>query len=211
MSFLHLLKKTYEGQSAARAYMNQAMKSFSIRGKTLDVGGARNPDYFSYMAVAPGTTVDVIDGVSHPVDFEKDPLPYRAGAYDTVVFCNVLEHIFNHAFILSEIHRVLKDGGQLVGFVPFLIHFHPDPHDYFRYTEETLGRLLVEGGFKDVVVTPVGKGPFMVGCNTVIQGLPGILRPLWFTLCYVFDVLFEIHSAGTTRRFPLGYSFSARR
>jgi SAM-dependent methyltransferase len=210
MYLSHLVKKTWEGQSVARVFMNQAMRAYGIHGKVLDVGGARNPDYFSYMTVAPGTTIDVIDGTLTPIDFEKDPLPCPDATYDSVVFCNVLEHIFNHAFTLSEIRRVLRDGGQLIGFVPFLIHFHPDPHDYFRYTEETLERLLAQAGLKDVIVTPVGKGPFMVGCNTIIQGLPRILRPVWFLLNYALDALFAARSQKAVRRFPLGYAFSAK-
>lgn len=212
MRFLHTLLKTTQGQSVARTAMNQSLMTFYLQGKVLDIGGARNPDYFSYFQRSDDTAVDIVDGALSSVDFEKDALPYEDGSYDTVLLCNVLEHIFNHRHLLNEAYRVTKKEGRFIGFVPFLIYVHPDPHDYFRYTEETLHRLLTETGFTDVVVTPVGKGPFLVGCNAVIQSLPKIFRPFWFVWNYALDVVFGWLSHSSTReRFPLGYTFSAKK
>ncbi len=49
------------------------------------------------------------------VNIEKDSLPYPAGEFDVVLFCEMLEHlIINPTHALNEIHRVLKPGGYLV-------------------------------------------------------------------------------------------------
>lgn len=44
--------------------------------------------------------------------------PFRSGEFDVVVMGEVLEHGFFPQLILKEVHRVLKDGGLVVGSVP---------------------------------------------------------------------------------------------
>ncbi len=45
------------------------------------------------------------------VDVEAQPLPYRDGAFDTVLLCEVIEHfVADPVFALGEIHRVLAPG-----------------------------------------------------------------------------------------------------
>jgi len=49
------------------------------------------------------------------VNSEKNPFPEEDGAFDHVVFCEVLEHLTNDPlFALIEINRVLENGGTLV-------------------------------------------------------------------------------------------------
>jgi methyltransferase family protein len=49
------------------------------------------------------------------VDVETTPLPYEDGSFDTVLFCEVLEHlIVDPLFALQEIHRVLAHAGQFL-------------------------------------------------------------------------------------------------
>ena len=209
MDFFHSLLKTTQGQSVARTAMNQSFRGMTLPGKILDIGGARNPDYFSYLNLQEGSMIDVTDGSLSQIDFEKDTLPYADETYDSVVLCNVLEHIFNHSHLLAEASRVMKKEGTFLGFVPFLIQYHADPHDYFRYTHEALQKLLEKAGFTGIKVTPVGKGPSLVLCSALIQGIPRFLRPLWFIPCYLFDTLFSFFKKDATRRFPLGYTFTA--
>jgi SAM-dependent methyltransferase len=52
---------------------------------------------------------------SELVDTETAPLPYESGAFDTVLLCEVIEHLVKDpAFQLAEIARVLKVGGTFV-------------------------------------------------------------------------------------------------
>ncbi|MBI2549619.1 class I SAM-dependent methyltransferase [Candidatus Woesearchaeota archaeon] len=46
-------------------------------------------------------------------DFTKK-LPFRDAEFDTAVSCQVIEHVYDTDFYLSEIHRVLKKGGTLL-------------------------------------------------------------------------------------------------
>src|SRR5260221_5151394 len=58
------------------------------------------------------------------VDFEfhrvapNAPLPLADEACDLVISCDVLEHVENIEYSLDEIHRVLRNGGSFIGFVP---------------------------------------------------------------------------------------------
>ena len=52
-------------------------------------------------------------------DIERDPFPYPDGAFDLVIWCEVIEHLTeNPVHALGEIHRVLRPGGHLVVSTP---------------------------------------------------------------------------------------------
>ncbi len=208
--FTHTMRKLYAGQSLARIHMNTALANESIHGRVVDIGGGRFPDYFSYLRADENTQIEVSDLSVSPVDFEKDELPYETASRDTALMCNILEHIYNHGHLLKEVHRVLRPGGKLIGFVPFWVGYHPDPHDYFRYTHEALQKILSEAGFENVVVTPVGRGPIAANFNTIVLSLPRILRPIAYIPYALFDRLFLFLRPASKSRFPLGYIFTAR-
>lgn len=207
--FFHTLRKLFVGQSLARIYMNRALAANTLQGRVLDVGGGRNPDYFTYLMRAQGVIVETIDGSVTGIDFEKQPLPYGEHSYSVVLLCNVLEHVYNHQFLLKEIHRVLVPGGTLIGFVPFWTGYHPDPHDYFRYTHEALTRMLSEAGFTDVQVHSIGGGPLLANFNTIVLSLPRIARPILYCVYAIGDALFVWMRPHSIKRNPLGYQFSA--
>lgn len=204
-----ILKKIWAGQSVLRILMNQGFRSETLRGVVLDVGGGRLPDYFEYFKHEHVHSITAVDGSMSSIDFEKDALPFPEAHADTVICANVLEHVFNHRFLLGEIYRVLKSGGTLVGFVPFLIQYHPDPHDYFRYTSEALEKLLGEAGFAHIRVRTVGGGPFLANFNNLVLSIPRPLRVLLFPIYWVLDRLMLRLRPAVRARYPLGFIFTA--
>lgn len=192
-----------------RALMNRALSDETIRGKTVDVGGGRHPDYFSFLKREGSVAIEAVDASISKIDFEKDALPYTSGTVDTVICCNVLEHIYRYAFLTGEMRRILKPGGALIGFVPFLINYHPDPHDYFRYTKESLVRILKDAGFTRVSVREVGAGPILLNFNNIVLSLPVFLRPLLLPFYYWTDVMVLALRPGLRIRYPMGYIFVA--
>lgn len=207
---LHTLEKLSTGQSLARVMMNIRLSREYISGKVVDVGGGRSPDYFHYIQQQLGVVVEPVDGILSGIDFEVDSLPYGDGTTDTVLMCNILEHIYNHQRLLKEAERILRKEGRLVGFVPFWVGYHPDPQDYFRYTKEALRRLLHEAGFSDIAVCEVGGGPFRANFNTLSLSMPRILRPLVYPLYALVDELVLMLRPKIRERYPLGYLFTAR-
>ena len=190
--------------------MNRALSKEKIHGRVIDIGGGRSPDYFSYLQAEEETMVEVSDGSLTSVDFERDILPYASGSVDTVLLCNILEHIYHHKHLLNEVRRILHPEGRVIGFVPFWTGYHPDPHDYFRYTHEALFLMCSETGFNDIEITRIGGGPFMANFNTIVLSLPRPLRPVLYIPYVLLDRLFLFLRPASVARFPLGYLFTAK-
>ena len=105
-------------------------------------------------------------------------LPFATGCADAVLCTEVMEHVPDPSAMLAEIHRVLRPAGHLVLSVPFTWHIHDEPHDYWRFTEFGLRRVLERGGF-DVVE---------------LRSVNGMLGALLQSRCYYF-----VHAAGRLR------------
>ena len=103
------------------------------------------------------------------IDLEE-PLPLSSATYDYVIAFNLFEHIFNHQQLFLESARIIKESGTFLMFVPFSYIYHADPHDYFRYTHETLKRILSEL-FEDVEVTGICCGTFSVAAGIAERAL----------------------------------------
>jgi SAM-dependent methyltransferase len=57
-----------------------------------------------------------------------------------VVSKDTLEHFLEPWIAVKEVHRVLKEGGQFIIWVPFMHPFHGD--DFYRYSPLGLRHLL---------------------------------------------------------------------
>ncbi|MEJ0053559.1 MAG: methyltransferase domain-containing protein [bacterium] len=204
------LKKLYAGQSLLRIRMNQGFEGRPLTGAVVDVGGGHKPDYFEYFDISGVTGVTPVDGSMSGIDFERDALPFPDASVDTVLCANVLEHVYNYRFLIQEMRRILKPGGTLIGFVPFLIQYHPDPHDYFRYTKEALARMFGEAEFASLEIRSIGGGPFTSNFNALVLSVPCFLRPPLYLPYALLDALFLRLRPGIRERYPLGFIFKMR-
>jgi SAM-dependent methyltransferase len=192
--------------------MNNSLREYSISGLTLDIGGSRKPDYFDYFKKIDKSLVINLD-LKKPIDdkycinFEKDKLPYGDKEIDNILMFNILEHIFNYNFLISETFRVLKDGSRIIGFVPFMVNYHPDPHDYFRYTREALEMIFRQNGFSEVIIKEIGGSSMMVNFNNIVLSVPIFIRVILFPLYYFLDRIALSLRPKLRLRYPLGYLF----
>ena len=83
-----------------------------------------------------------------------EPLP---GAWDVVIADQVLEHLVDPQRALDNMRRMLRKGGVALVTTPFLIKFHPCPHDYSRWTEEGLREMLLRSKYSSVEVASWGN------------------------------------------------------
>ena len=213
MKFFDTLKQLSRGRSIARIFLYDEIAKYSVEGLVLDIGGGRLADYHGILQQTGPTQFEVTDlshNAAHKLDLESDALPFKDGEVAYALCFNVLEHIFNHRHVLAEAHRVLRPGGTLLGFAPFLVQVHPDPHDYFRYTKEALERLLKEAGFTTTEVKEIGGGPFLVSFNNTLWMFPKFLRPLAWLWYGAWDGLFVALRPQARTRYPLGYFFIAK-
>lgn len=111
----------------------------SVRANRSDV---INLDLFAFREV------DVVADAAH--------LPFDDAVADLVLNMAMLEHVRDPVPVLTEMRRILKPGGQVVCYVPFLVPYHAAPADYRRWT--AAGAETLFGAFTDVHVM-VGGGP----------------------------------------------------
>jgi glycosyltransferase involved in cell wall biosynthesis/SAM-dependent methyltransferase len=116
-------------------------------------------------------------------DAEKDTFPYPGAYFSTVLCCELVEHLFEDPmYMMSEINRILREGGHLVLTTPniaslraisaILQGYHPglfpqyikrsedghvDPRHNREYTPREIRQLFEAAGFE---VTRLETGPF---------------------------------------------------
>ncbi len=206
-------KQIAAGKTLIRSLMNSALSNYTLeKGVVVDLGGGKNPSYMAFLKNPSNTIPCNIDkqhatGAAKSIDFEKDPLPYADESVDQILMFNILEHVYHYAFLVSEVRRILKDGKMVIGFVPFLINYHADPHDYFRYTDEALQEIFIDAGFSEVEIRPLGFGPFSVNFNTLASFMPRVFNALVWPVYFVLDRALLAVRPGIAKRFPLGYLF----
>ena len=147
---------------AVELYCN-ALAQFAS-GHLLDLGCGQAPLYGAYKEFV--TTVTCIDwpGSLHRsshVDVFADlnePLPIEGEQFDTVLSTSVLEHIWQHQLLWSEMARILKPGGHIILGTPFLYVVHEAPHDYFRWTAFALRQACLQVGLDVTELRAYGGG-----------------------------------------------------
>jgi SAM-dependent methyltransferase len=127
----------------------------------LDVGAGDCP-YKSLFSHVEYKSTDFAQTTEHhayqEIDYicPADALPVSEKSFDAILCTEVLEHVSHPQKVLTEFHRVLKQGGQLFVTTPFLFPLHEEPYDFYRYTPYALKQLLQETGFEVVFLTSRG-------------------------------------------------------
>jgi SAM-dependent methyltransferase len=152
----------WRGKSISKSLRDlEIERNVQLAGMVVDLGSGQNPTYWEHLQPTHDVEivrVDLVRSQNGPdivADLE-DSLPLKDGVANCVLLFGVIEHIFNFSGLLNEINRVLHDGGTLYMSAPFLFRVHSDPHDYFRYSQETLERILKRLGFKQVEIISHG-------------------------------------------------------
>jgi SAM-dependent methyltransferase len=92
------------------------------------------------------------------VDIQADArdIPVVDECVDLVLNIAMLEHVKEPARVVAEMRRVLKPGGTVFAYLPFMQPFHGAPSDYQRWTMEGARELFAD--FSGVEVG-LGAGP----------------------------------------------------
>ena len=187
-------------------------------GRLLDLGCGSAPLFGVYGPLVSETIC--VDWPESPhlmnyVDLEHNlnlPLPFCDSSFDTVLLSDVLEHIYRPQELIGEIARVTNESGRVLINVPFLYWLHEEPHDFYRYTEFALRRLLSEAGLEVVEFEVVGGAPEVL-CDILGKSLTKVpwMGPMvasaiqWSTGVFVGTGPGKRASASSSRKFPLGY------
>lgn len=81
-------------------------------------------------------------------------LPFGRGTFQLVLSQETLEHLADPFQSVREMGRVLEADGVLYLQVPFVLGYHPDPLDYWRFTHSGVQRLIEQAGLSCERVEP---------------------------------------------------------
>ena len=82
-----------------------------IKGRVLNVGWGSKP-YRSLFPASEYIGMEIAGGNPNAdCYYDGNHFPFQDGEFDSMLTSEVLEHIFNPEVFLSEINRVLKEGG----------------------------------------------------------------------------------------------------
>jgi SAM-dependent methyltransferase len=132
--------------------------------RVLDAGGGANPvkdkvrswDVQEYIILdnglerqkGPAHIVADLNWALRPAD--NPDLARWVSAFDVAFCLEVMEYIWNPVVALSNLNLLLQENGCLYISFPFVYPIHdPRGHDYLRYTQEGVDRLLHETGFQE--------------------------------------------------------------
>ena len=92
--------------------------------------------------------LDVIEGDNIDIVAPAENIPVNDCSFDVIVTQETLEHVRDPFKAMSELYRILKPGGTLYCQLPFIIGYHPGPHDFWRFSKEGIEEIAKREGFK---------------------------------------------------------------
>ena len=215
--FKFIMSECFSGSSLLRAHQNyDFMEHVYVHGKTIDLG-AKNGTYAYHKLISQEIDTDMTYSDLYPkapniikVDFDQK-LPLKDNSFDNILLFNVLEHVWDTENLLSECNRILTKGGTLYGAVPFLFRYHPDPTDYWRFTCDSMEKLLITNNFKKIEIVTHGVGCFTVSANTFtfMFRVKILVSIVWALALFLDYLLSKIWSNNKT--FYLGIFFKAQK
>jgi len=130
----------------------ELVEALGRQARILDIGTSG-----AFDQLAPNTIgVNLVRNPLTDVIADAHILPFADASFDAVFCFGVFEHLARPWVVTAEIERVLKPGGTFYMEVPFLVPYHPDPSDYYRYTIPGLRSLFSR--FEELAAG-VGYGP----------------------------------------------------
>ncbi|MCB9078075.1 MAG: methyltransferase domain-containing protein [Anaerolineaceae bacterium] len=132
----------------------------------------------------PNITADICD------------LPLETDSIDGVICAAILEHVYNPFGAAAELHRILKPGGKLFIYVPWMYRYHGNNEydDFYRYSRDGLRYMLRD--FSHLELCPV-RGHL----ETILNFVPRFSKRSKFikyfgTLIQKFDEHDDKHTSG---------------
>lgn len=152
-----------------------------VTGRVVDVGAGDAPYASFFVGATTYFRVDNAPGRRPDVVADAARLPVADGSADTVVCCEVLEHLPDPQPALRELARILRPDGVLLLTTPMSWGLHYEPNDYWRFTHYGLRTLLTPAGFTVIEERQIGGLFSLVGARLV----EGIATALWHRLSWM--------------------------
>jgi SAM-dependent methyltransferase len=100
--------------------------------------------------------IDIFDFDEVDLIADAADLPLTNDAADLIINRTMLEHVPQPKATVKEMHRLLKPGGWIICYLPFMQPFHAAPDDYHRWTISGIKTLFKDFNELEVLI---GCGP----------------------------------------------------
>lgn len=135
--------------------LEELAKKYNEGQKIIEIGtGTKAPTHKLLFSKSQfiATDIEKYQGIDEILDITQ-PGALAVESFDLVLCLNVLEHIPDPERAINEMYQSLKTGGELLLVTPFLFPIHDPPHDFYRYTEYGLAKIL--NGFSEISVKKI--------------------------------------------------------
>lgn len=217
---------------------NRVSQMFRYNKSTKSLWQALMPDWDSIETVLPegkGIALDIGAGTGRQrfsiekagygwsgCDYQENPgkniikadahnLPFPDNTFDLVNIWQVIEYLHDPWLAMSEIHRVLKPAGVIIGSVSYLEPMQG--RTYFYFSKNGLTTLLDKSGFTNIYLSP-GIGCFPLICWTWMNQISanywlkkGALWSARITV-WIVSIVFDILSA---IKYSIGFGSNFKR
>ena len=218
-NYLIFLKFILISNTLLRVLQIYKCLNINLTGLSLEFGAINNKNKtfsnffkgsnkFHYTNIVPNKKLNIFH-----TDLTKK-LKISKNKYKNILVFNVLEHLPKYDLAFSEINRILKKGGYLIGSVPFLYQVHGAPNDYFRFTKDSLNYSLINNNFKNIKIIPLGYGPFVASSSLIhpyIKFIPFFSQIILLIACILDSFIQIFVKTKLNEIFPIGYFFIAKK
>ena len=118
---------TYHDSGVVKAELTKLLGTLGEGERGLNVGSGEGDhgQKVVNLDVDPSTSINCVGNALN--------LPFADGAFEIVLSQETVEHVPDPFRAVREMARVLRSGGILYLQAPFVIGYHPDPEDYWRF------------------------------------------------------------------------------
>jgi SAM-dependent methyltransferase len=124
--------------------------------------------------------MDPVDTYNPDIVGDIHAMPFADNSHDAIICIAVLEHVEDPLLAMREMYRVLKPGGYLFIYVPFLYYYHAEKGyygDFWRFTKDSLAYMAKP--FSSYEIQSV-RGAFGTLVRLSPLGRINFLNPLWY-------------------------------
>jgi len=139
---------TYHEPRAVQEARNGLLANLGPGSKGLNVGAGERRVHSALIAV------DLVRSPAIDCVADARRLPFRDLAFELILSQETLEHVADPFQAVREMGRVLKRNGSLYLQTPFVLGYHPNPEDYWRFSHAGVRSLIEQAGLHCERVEP---------------------------------------------------------
>ena len=151
----YLLLKLFAPVLSSFSYYKTIKRLLKVYGQEhiiLNIGSG--PTYFNNRKDIINVDIYKYDEVDVVADIMA--LPIEDEKIDFIINIAMLEHVDKANAAVREMFRILKPGGEIFSYVPFIVPFHGAPQDFHRWTILGIEKLFAKF---EILKIGIGAGP----------------------------------------------------